>query len=139
MKAKLFKNTLVVTLSRGEKLVECLKSACAANSVETGSVSGIGSVLSAELQSYHAETASYADFSVSEPCEIVSLLGNISKKSGNIHTHLHIALAGPDGGVRGGHLNEAVINGNCEIFVSVLDSVIDRKFDPATGISPFDI
>ena len=72
MKAKLFGKTLVVTLSRGEKLVECLKSACAANSVETGSVSGIGSVLNAELQSYRAETASYADFSISEPCEIVS-------------------------------------------------------------------
>ena len=139
MKAKLFGSTLVVVLSRGEKLVESLKAACAANAVNTGSVSGIGSVLSAELQSYRAESASYADFSVLDPCEIVSLLGNISLKNGNIHTHLHIALADSCGAVRGGHLNEAVINGNCEIFVSILDGAIERRFDPATGISPFDI
>lgn len=139
MKAKLFDEMLVVTLSRGDKLVESLKAACAANSVETGSVNGIGSVLSAELQNYVAETSSYVDCSVSTPYEIISLLGNVSRKDGKIHTHLHIALADAAGSLVGGHLKEAVINGNCEIFVQRLSVVLDRRLNPETGLSPLDL
>ena len=57
--------------------------------------------------------------------------------NGEFYTHLHINCADKTNNVTGGHLNEAIISATAEIFIHVIDAVVDREFDKEVGINTF--
>jgi predicted DNA-binding protein with PD1-like motif len=133
MKYFVFGPTYVVRLDPGERIVETLTALCERDAIGGGYLSGIGSAGEAEIGWFDAAAKGYVWSKVAGPSEIVSLTGNITKVDGRPFVHAHIALAGRDSALKGGHLKEAVVAVTCEITLVAFKDDIARKRDEASG------
>ncbi len=128
-----------VRLDPGDKIIASLQALCERDRIGAGFFEGLGAVSEADVAHFNPASHDYATTHIIEPREIVSLLGNITVLDGKPVIHAHIALAGRDFGVRGGHLREAVVSATAEITLTRLFEDIGRKHDPTTGLSILDL
>jgi predicted DNA-binding protein with PD1-like motif len=126
--------TYIIRLDAGEKIVESLRSLCEQDKIGAGVLSGLGAVGEAELGWFDRDAKDYRTIRIEEPCEIVSLHGNVSLLDGRPFLHCHIALADKTFGVRGGHLREAVVSAACEIVLTRFFEDIGRRKDEKSGL-----
>ncbi|WP_432666217.1 PPC domain-containing DNA-binding protein [Wukongibacter baidiensis] len=136
MEFKRFGNKVVMRIDRGEEVVETIKEFCTDQKITLGSISGLGAAdrikvgaFNVEKQKYHSIEFSGSDY------EITNLTGNISTMDGETYLHLHITLSDHDMRAFGGHLNEAVISGTCELVIDIIDGIVDRKFNDEVGLN----
>lgn len=123
----------------GEDVITVLTELCEKENIAYAHVSGIGAVSKATVGFYSLSEHQYLSKTFDEPMEMVSLLGNITRKDGKPYLHLHASFSDRDCRVVGGHLNKAVIGVTAEIFVTVIDGEMGRKINPVTGLNIFDI
>lgn len=133
MKYFVFGSTYIVRLDAGEKIVEALTALCERDEIGGGYFGGIGSAGEAEIGWFDEAARTYVWTTIPGPSEIVSLTGNITRVEGRPFVHAHIALAGKDSAVKGGHLKEAVVAVTCEITLVRFRDDIARKKDEASG------
>ena len=107
--------------------------------IDTGVISGIGSVHEAVLGYFDRVTKEYLRRMVEPDCEIVSLLGNISLKEGKAYPHLHVTLGTRDFQALAGHLFEGKVAATCELRVRALPGMVQRKKDEMTGLWLLDV
>lgn len=122
-------------IDRGEEIISCLKSFAQTEKIRSASVSGIGAVGYTSIGLYNTQTHKYIENTFEKDMEIVSLLGSISEKDGEVYLHLHAGLADETGAMVGGHLSKAVISGTCEICVMLTGAPLFRKFEPGIGLN----
>ena len=121
-------------LRRGDDLLLSIRAYALEHDIRAGALlSGVGCVTRAIIRDASGVTTH-------ELCgryEIVSITGTVSAA----RTHLHIALAGEDMQVLGGHLCEGtIVNTTCEVVLIELDGVTFLKeFDPQTGYNELKI
>ncbi|MEG0779620.1 MAG: DNA-binding protein [Oscillospiraceae bacterium] len=127
-------DTLVVRVDRGEEIVAKLLQVATDYDVQAATVIGIGAADHAIFGAYQADKKQYASVERRGNLEITGLTGDLSRKDGAPHAHLHITMADESGNAFGGHLNEATIGGTSEIFVRVLDGALTRRYDDVTGL-----
>jgi predicted DNA-binding protein with PD1-like motif len=139
MKYFVFGPTYIIRLDAGEKIIESLKSLCEQDKIGAGVLNGLGAVSEAELGWFDRDSKDYRTVHIQEPCEIVSLHGNVSLLEGKPYLHCHIALGDRTFGVRGGHLREAVVSAACEIILTRFFDEIGRKKDETTGLYLLDL
>jgi predicted DNA-binding protein with PD1-like motif len=139
MKYFVFGPTYIIRLDAGEKIIESLKILCEQDKIGAGVLNGLGAVREAELGWFDREAKDYRTVRIHEPCEIVSLHGNISLLDGKPFLHCHIALGDKAFGVRGGHLREAVVSATCEITLTRFFDELERKKDDETGLYLLDL
>ncbi|MDD7463014.1 MAG: DUF296 domain-containing protein [Anaerococcus sp.] len=136
---KRFGNKLVVRLFKGEKIVESLHEVLNKEDIKAGSISGLGAVKKLDIGYFNPGTKAYKPIIFDEYMEVTSLVGNVSRKDGEVYTHLHIVCGREDASTVSGHLNEAEISLTAEIFVDILDGEIERSFDEDIGINVMDL
>ncbi len=139
MKVQKFDNIYAVRLVPGEEIIKSIETVCEAEKINLATVSAIGAVNTATVGLYNLDEKKYHKNHFDCPLELVSLLGNVTRKDGNAYVHVHASFADSDGKVIGGHLNEAVISATCEMFITVIDGYVCRKTDEITGLQVFDI
>lgn len=139
MKYKKVDSTYVVRLEVGEEILTSLTSLCEKENIKIAEISAIGAVDRATMGLYNISEHQYHQKTFEEPMELVSLLGNVSRKDGKPYIHLHAVVATEDCKTFGGHLNEAVISVTCEMFVKTFDGEINRRVCEKTGLNIFDI
>jgi predicted DNA-binding protein with PD1-like motif len=139
MKYLVFGPTYIIRLDGGEKIIQSLKFLCEQDRIGAGVLNGLGAVSEAELGWFDKDLKDYRTVRIQEPCEIVSLHGNISLLEGKPYLHCHIALGDKTFGVRGGHLREAVVSAACEVILTRFFDDIERKKDEATGLYRLDL
>lgn len=139
MKYRKSGSIIALRVDRGEEIVACVRKVCEAEHVAFGSVSGIGAVGHAVFGLYHVAERGYTSNTFGGELEMTSLLGNVTEQNGQVYLHFHAAFAKEDGTSVGGHLNEAVVSGTAEIFIQTAPGFIDRKIDPETGLTVFDL
>lgn len=124
-------------LPKGADLLAALTELCAVQGVNHGEVTAIGALTEARLGYYNQERRRYEIITVAAHCEIVSLVGNISLKDGRPFVHAHLAVAGADGRVSGGHLVEGCPVFAGEAVVRELDVAepLERDYDGPTGLA----
>lgn len=141
---KRFDDKLVIRLKKGDKLVESVREILEKENVKAGFLTGIGATDNLDIGLFDPETKDYNIKKYEEDLEIANLCGNISNKGGKLYTHFHItcgktktnALTGDIAGEAvAGHLNEAIISLTAEIFVTIIDGDINRKFDEELGLN----
>jgi predicted DNA-binding protein with PD1-like motif len=135
MKYFVFGPVYFIRLDPGEKIIESLKALCETDKIGAGILHGLGATSQAELGWFDREAREYRTLRVEEPCEIVSLYGNVSVLDGKPFLHCHIALGDKTFGIRGGHLREAVVSATCEITLTRFFDKVRRKRDDKTGLS----
>ncbi len=131
--------TYAVRLDPGEEIIASLKKLCERENIAFAEVSAIGAVDRAVVGLYNLTERKYHSKTFEEPLELVSLLGNVSRRDGEVYIHLHASFADEQCRTVGGHLNEAVISGTCEMFVKPLDGEMNRRVCEKTGLNIFDI
>lgn len=131
--------TYIIRLDAGDRIIESLRSLCEQDRIGAGVLNGLGTVSEAELGWFDRDAGEYRTVRVQEPCEIVSLHGNVSLLDGKPFVHCHIALGDREFGVRGGHLREAVVSETAEIVLTRYNEEIGRKKDERSGIYRLDL
>ena len=130
-------DTYVVRLERGEEVMACLKTLCEKEQIRLAQISAIGAADEAEIGLYNVDEQQYHKTSLQEEMEIISILGSVTRKEGELYLHLHASFRLKDMSVRGGHLNRCRISGTCEMFVRELPGELGRKLDARTGLNVF--
>lgn len=136
MEYRRFGDTYVVRMDRGEEIMACLTELCRAEDIRLASVEAIGAADRAVVGLYDVGSRVYHKTTLEGPMEITSLLGNVSRKDGEIYLHLHLNVCDENMNVRGGHMNECRIAATCEMFVRRLDGEVERRLDEeVTGLN----
>lgn len=126
---------LLGRLEKGDDILRALTEFCVRHGVAAGSIQGIGAVQRGGVGYYDQEAATYRDIRFEQGMEIASLVGNISRKQGEIFLHCHVVLADRDGRCFGGHLLEGNVAFACEFAVTALEGTVpERTHDDATGL-----
>ncbi len=125
-----------VKIGKGEDLLQALSSFCLENNIQLGFISIIGALQKASFSYYQQKEKKFYKNSINEPVEILSCVGNVSRKDGKPFIHAHIAVADKKGNTRGGHLENGTIVFACECALFELEGdLLERKFDELTGLS----
>ena len=128
-------DTIIARLERGEEIAASIRAICESEGVKAGTIQGLGAVNHAVVGIFDFTQNAYVSTVLDEDLEITALMGNVSTKDGELYLHIHATLGDGKGHAHGGHLNEGVISATCELFIRKLDTVIERKADPETGIN----
>jgi len=122
-------------LGYGNDLLEEITKVCQKENIQLGRVEALGAVQRACVGFYNQKTREYQFFSLDQPLEITSLVGNISVKDGNPIVHAHITLADETGKAYGGHLASGTVVFACEFILEAFDGPpFERGYDEETGL-----
>ena len=134
MEYRRFGQDIVVRLDRGEELVEAIEQVCQKENVKLAEVSGLGGCDYAELGFYDLAAQEYSTNTLEEALELIHLGGNITQMDGAYRHHLHASFGDSQGRAYGGHLLKTRIALTAEIFIRVIDGLVDRQHDEVLGI-----
>ncbi|MBI2096631.1 MAG: DNA-binding protein [Candidatus Sungbacteria bacterium] len=128
-------NTHVLAWNRGEEVLSGLREYLVSENIRAGHLAGLGAAESLEIAFYNLETKEYEKRATNYDVEILSLVGNVAMLEGQPIIHLHGVFAKRDFSAFGGHIFRIVVAGACEIHLTVLDGLMQREYDEATGLN----
>ena len=137
MEYRRFGNTIVARIDRGEEILAAVKEIAGAEHIQLASVSALGATNDFTVGVYNVDEKQYHANDFKGNFEIVSLTGTIDTMDGEFYTHLHMSAGDEKGQVFGGHLNRAVVSAVCEMVITVIDGVVDRRFSEEIGLNLF--
>lgn len=125
----------VLSFQIGEDLQEELIKFCAGEDIKSAFFVGLGGLQELELSYYNLSEKRYEDKNIKENLEIVSLTGNVARLNNDIIIHMHGVFSDSKSNTIGGHVKKIVVSGTCEVFLTIFDDIIERKYDDATGLN----
>ncbi len=134
---KIDNNHYALRIDKEEEVLEQISKFCEKEDIKAGSVVGLGAAKYVKIGLYDVINKHYNSKELEETMEITSLVGNISRKDGNLYLHFHINVCNSKMEVFGGHLNSCIIGATCELIVTVLDGEIERIYDDNLGLNLF--
>lgn len=137
MEYRRFGNTIVARIDRGEEILAAVREIAGAEHIQLASVSALGATNDFTVGVYNVDERQYHANDFKGNFEIVSLTGTINTMDGEFYTHLHMSAGNEKGQVFGGHLNRAVVSAVCEMVITVIDGVVDRRFSEEIGLNLF--
>lgn len=137
MEYRRFGNTIVARIDRGEEILAAVREIAGAEHIQLASVSALGATNDFTVGVYNVDEKQYHANDFKGNFEIVSLTGTINTMDGEFYTHLHMSAGDKKGQVFGGHLNRAVVSAVCEMVITVIDGVVDRRFSEEIGLNLF--
>ncbi len=137
MEYRKFGNTIVARIDRGEEILATIREIAGAENIQLASVSALGATNDFTVGVYNVDEKQYHANDFKGNFEIVSLTGTINTMDGEFYTHLHMSAGDEKGQVFGGHLNRAVVSAVCEMVITVIDGVVDRRFSEEIGLNLF--
>ena len=137
MEYKRFGNKIIVRIDKDEEILEQVKELALKENIRLAAVQALGATNSFTVGVYNVVEKQYYANSFSGSFEIVSLTGTINTMDGEFYTHLHMSAGDEKGQVFGGHLNRAVVSAVCEMVITVIDGVVDRRFSEEIGLNLF--
>ena len=137
MEYRRFGNTIVARIDRGEEILAAVRKIAGAEHIQLASVSALGATNDFTVGVYNVDEKQYHANDFKGNFEIVSLTGTINTMDGEFYTHLHMSAGDEKGQVFGGHLNQAVVSAVCEMVITVIDGVVDRRFSEEIGLNLF--
>ena len=139
MEYKVEEGKIIVRLDRGEEVVSSLLKIIKDENLQGGFVSAIGAADIVEVGLYEVEKQQYKSKRFEGDFEIISCLGNVSRKDGEPYLHLHMSFGDKNFNVYGGHLSYCRISGTFECVIGLTKSTIERMKDSKTGLNIFKI
>ena len=137
MEYRRFGNTIVARIDRGEEILAAVREIAGTEHIQLASVSALGAINDFTVGVYNVDEKQYHANDFKGNFEIVSLTGTINTMDGEFYTHLHMSAGDEKGQVFGGHLNRAVVSAVCEMVITVIDGVVDRRFSEEIGLNLF--
>ena len=135
MEYKVFGETIVLRLEKGEEVIESIKKLCEKEDIRLGSISGLGATNHVIVGLFKVSEKKYYSNTFEEDFEITNLTGNISRMNGEVYLHIHGTFADIDGKCIGGHLNKAIISATSEIIINRINGEMGRQFSEEIGLN----
>jgi predicted DNA-binding protein with PD1-like motif len=129
---------VVIRLHEGEDFFPTLLKALARVNLQQGViVTGVGMLKDFEVGWFDHDTKSYVKKEFPTPHELVTMSGTIAVAEGDepgVMPHVHVAMAGPDLSLVGGHLWKATVTVLNEISIQRYGGEMVRRLNPETGL-----
>jgi predicted DNA-binding protein with PD1-like motif len=122
-------NGYLLVLKRGQPVIASLNIFMAKEKLPGASIAAIGAVKEVTVAYYNIEEKRYVYQTFNPSMEVISLTGNLGYFENKPIVHSHIALAGPDYKLFGGHLKEATVSLILEIFITPTTKPITREWN----------
>lgn len=135
MEYRKFNNSYVVRINKGEEIVEKLKELCEKEDIKVAEITGLGASNLVEIGLFNVNTKEYKTTTFEGMFEITSLIGNATRKDGEVYLHLHINFSDESGSTKGGHLVRSNISATSEIIVNKIEGNVDRKLSDEIGLN----
>lgn len=135
MEYRQFDHSYVVRVDPGEEVVASLRTLCDTENIRLAEITGIGAVNLVEIGVFNVNTKEYNTRVYEGMYEITSLVGNATRKDGEVYLHLHINFGDPEGNARGGHLVRTVVSATSEIIVRAIDGEVGRRMSEEIGLN----
>lgn len=117
----------VLRFDAGEEVSEGLLNFARQYEIDAAAFSGIGACSLAEVAYYDPHIKGYQRKIFSEELEITALIGNLGTFAGKPAFHAHGVFTKTDFTTIGGHVFKIVISATCEIFLTKLQGMLERK------------
>jgi len=130
-------NHVIIKLDDGEDLFPCLETVAGKHQMDSGIVlGGLGMLKEFEIGFFDHAKGKYEDVSVSEPHELISMVGSLAvAENGQFIPHIHASLGGSDHRLMGGHLKRARVAILNEIAILKLPAgTLTRRLNQNTGL-----
>ena len=120
---------IAIPLSEGDEIGNCIAHVCRSCDVDSAViVGGAGMVSTLTFGWYNGRD--YNTEAIREVVELAALSGNVSYKGTGIYVHIHGVFNRPDHHALSGHILNAVVFNNAEIFLKTLTTIrLGREFD----------
>ena len=126
---------VVARLAHGGDLLAQIAAVAEEHGMATAELRAIGALSTARLAFYDQDAKTYGEFEVEGAVELLSLLGNVSRRDGATAVHAHATLAGHDGACVGGHVAPGCRIFACELILQELvGDPLERGYDEVTGL-----
>ena len=128
---------LVARLPHGADLLEAIAAVADEHGVLVGESTGDRRPAARHARVLRpGRRAPTASGSWTRPLELVTLLGNVSRRDGATAVHVHATLSDHDGVCFGGHVAPGCTVFACELFLQELvgGEPLERAFDEETGL-----
>ena len=102
----------LIRLATGADIVAEITRFCEERDIGAAWFSYLGAVRRVSLRYYDQEDREYRDFTIDEPLEVLSGVGNVSLLEGKPFVHTHAVFGDREGSAFGGHLNTG-----CEVWL----------------------
>lgn len=135
MEYRKFDDTYVVRLNKGEEVIESLKDLCKNENIELAEITGLGASNLVEIGVFNVNTKEYNTKIFEGMFEITSLIGNATRKDGEVYLHIHINFGDEEGLIKGGHLVRSIISATSEIVVRRINGKVGRKLSNEIGLN----
>ena len=138
MEYRKFGNTIVARIDKGEEILMQLKEICKKEHIQLANINALGAVGDFTVGLFRTQEKKYESTSHTGDFEIVSLTGTVNTMNGEYYSHIHMSAANEKNEVYGGHLNAAIVSATCEMVITVIDGIVDRKLDEKIGLNVFE-
>jgi hypothetical protein len=108
--------TFEVTMRKGDEVASGLTEFAEKYHLTGSYLTGVGALDHVVLGWYDPEKRAYKKNVIDEEVELVSLTGNVVLENGKPFVHAHVVVALKDGTTRGGHLLEARVAVELQVF-----------------------
>lgn len=127
---------ILIKLARGEELISTLTALCEERQIRNAIFQGIGAVENVEIGYYDLSKKEYFFTKDEAVFEVAAMQGNVALVDGKPFIHAHAVLSRCDESLQciGAHIKSAQVAVTLEIFMTVLDSSIERKLDHNIGL-----
>ena len=137
MEYKRFNNKIVARIDKGEEILTKIKEIALKEDIKLANINALGAVNKVRVGVFKTQEKKYYANEFNGDFEIVSLTGSINTMNDEFYSHLHMAIGDTEGKVFGGHLNEAYVSATCEMFITIIDGKVDRKYNEEIGLNLF--
>lgn len=136
-------DTVVVRLHEGEDFFSTLEEALRKVDLRHGVIlTGVGMLKDFELGWFDHATRGYVKRTFGTPHELVAMSGTVAVSADDeakVMPHVHVAMAGPDLALVGGHLWRATVTVLNEVSIRRVAEPMVRRLNPATGLMELDL
>jgi predicted DNA-binding protein with PD1-like motif len=127
-------NTFIISIEKGEELIETLTSFCRQQGIQNASFSGIGAVEHLSCGYYALGEKKYHFTEYTQLLEVVSLMGNVALKEGKPFVHVHGVFTDTANAAFGGHIASAVSGIVIEVILTTYPLAIERQYNEEIGL-----
>ena len=137
MEYRRFENTIIARIDKGEEILDKVKEIALKENIKLASVQALGAISQFTVGVFKTDEKKYLANEFEGAFEIVSLTGTINTMDGEFYAHLHMSAGDEKGQVFGGHLNRARVSATCEMVITVIPGIVDRKYSEEIGLNLF--
>jgi predicted DNA-binding protein with PD1-like motif len=129
------RRVLVAVCDKGEEAIATIGRALAAEGIRAAQVTAVGRFSAGEVGYFDRDRRDYLRISIGGQVEVLSLLGDVAERDGELALHVHTVLGRSDGSTLGGHLLRGEVWPTLEVIITEVAPELAKRMDPETGLA----